>query len=73
MDGWIADLLFMLLFAYMLCSRQNIAEYGLMGVPVINHQGAHQPFFLIKRYAQINQPKLLCFQKSKQTSIRKIL
>jgi len=29
--------------------------------------------FLAKQYAQINQPKLLCFQKSKQTSKRKNL
>jgi len=30
-----------------------------------------QPFFLAKLYAQINQTKLLCFQKNKQTSIKK--
>ena len=50
----------------MLCNGQNIAKYEaywLISVPIINPWGAGQPFFLAKRYAQINQPKLLCFQK----------
>jgi len=57
----------------LLCNGQNIAKYKaywLIGVPIINPWGTCQPFFLAKRYAQINQPKLLCFQTSK-TNIRK--
>jgi len=85
MARWIAEMLFMLFFAYstciLLCNRQNIAEYkayGLMGVPIINPCGAHQPFFLLKQslmHKLAKQLKLLCFHKSKQTvsSIRKIL
>jgi len=57
----------------LLCSGQNITEYKaswLMGVSIINPWGMRQPFFLLKPYARIDQPKPLCFQKSKQTSIR---
>ena len=68
MAGWIAEILFMLFFAYIaVYNGQNIAEYEaywLVGVPIINPWGACQPFFLLMRYAQINQLKL-CFQKSK--------
>jgi len=49
---------------------QNIADYKvywLIGAPIINPWNTHQPFFLLKWHARINQPKLLCFQKSKQT------
>jgi len=69
-------MLFILFFAILLCNGQNIAEYKaywLMGVPIFNPLGACQPFFLLKWYVQTNQLKLLCFQKSKQTSIRKSL
>ena len=75
MAGWLAEIFWCCSLLILLCNGQNITEYEaywLMGVPIINPWGAHQPFFLAKWYAQINQPKL-CFQKSKQTSIRKNL
>ena len=43
-----------------------------MDVSIINPWGTRQPFFFAQRYVQINQLKLLCFQKNKQTSIWKI-
>ena len=74
--GWIAEMLFMLFFAYsiLLYNRQNVAEYKtywLMGVPIINPCGARQPFFLLKQslmHKLAKQLKVLCFHKSKQTS-----
>ena len=44
MAGWIAEMLFRLLFAILLCNGQNIAEYELywlMGFPIINLWGTH--------------------------------
>ena len=76
MAGWIAEMLFMLFLLILLCNRQNIVKYEaywLIGVPIINPRGTRQPFFVAKRYAQINQPKLLYSQKSKQTSLRENL
>jgi len=67
MAGWIAEILYMLFFA---------SEYEanwLISVPLLNYWGARQLFFPAKRYTQIKQLKFLCFQKSKQTSIRKYL
>ena len=61
----------------LLCNEHSKAEYEaywLISVPIINPWGAHQPFFLqSSSYMQIKQLELLCFQKSKQTSLRKIL
>ena len=45
----------------------------LISAPIINYWGVRQLFFPSKRYMQIKQLILLCFQKSKQTSIRKNL
>ena len=59
-----------------LCNKRKKAEYEanwLISVPIIDYRGPHQLSFPAKRYTQIKQLKLLCFQKSKQTSIRKIL
>ena len=54
-----------------LCNKRNKAEYEvnwLISVPIINYWGTRQLFFSAKWYTQIKQLKLLCFQKSKQTS-----
>jgi len=43
MAGWIAEMLFMLFFAYIAVNGRNIAEYEaywLMGVQIINPWGA---------------------------------
>ena len=61
---------------FCLCNKHNKAVYEanwFISVSIINYWGARQLSFPAKRYAQIKQLKLLCFQKSKQTSIRKNL
>ena len=58
-----------MLFFILLFNEHNIAEYEaywLISVPIINTWGARQPFFFAAK--RIKQPKLLCFQKSEQTS-----
>jgi len=59
--------------ALCLCNKCNKGEYEanwLISVPIINYRGARQLFFPAKRYTRIKQLKLLCFQKSKQASIK---
>ena len=44
MAGYIAEILFMLFFAYIAVNGQNIAEYDtywLIGFPIINLRGTH--------------------------------
>ena len=72
MAGWIAEKLFCCSFAYIAVKCTEYEAYWLMGVPIIKACTSHSFFKAVySNKIKINQPKLLCFQNSKQKSIWK--
>jgi len=59
--GWMdcVDNFHAVLCSYCCVTDRKYEVYWLISVPIINPWGVRQPFFLVKRYAQINQLKLI--------------
>jgi len=55
-NGWMdcRDAFHAVLCLYYCVTDRTYEVHWLIGVPIINPWGAHQPFFLVQRYVQIN-------------------